>query len=185
MSKPQFSANDTKSKIDSDEWYTPWHIIDRVQIFYNEMYWCDVCSTKELNESIKASAYITKQENALSPLTTWHHQGIWMNPPYSRGLIGKFVDRFIEECTNNHSIEHAIILVNSSTETKWFQQLATNADIRIDIKGRLEFWHPQKENKNPISGSTLFYFGVSTRRFINLFGHLGLRYGKPLEALIM
>ena len=181
MSKAQFSGNKSNSAIDSDEWYTPLNLISRVQKFYDGMYWCDVCSTKDLNESIKASAYITKDQNALSESITWHHQGIWMNPPYSRNLISKFVNRFLQEYTKSGLIEHGIILVNSSTETGWFYDLAITANVRIDIRSRLKFWHPSKQNKSPISGSTLFYFGYNPYGFLELFGDLGLCYASSIN----
>ena len=98
-----------------------------------------------------------------------------MNPPYSRTLIKEFTYRFLEEL-DCQSFYEGIVLVNSCTDPLWFHSLAYKADARIDIKGRLMFWHPDKANKNPIAGSTLFYFGENQDVFFRYFGDLGLCY---------
>ena len=49
------------------------------------------------NQTVKATEYYTYQTNGLGK--KWHGH-VWMNPPYSTELIGKFVDKLVQELPN-------------------------------------------------------------------------------------
>ena len=72
-----------------DDWETPEHIYrpyaDRYRIVL------DVCANARNH---KAPFWISKRENAL--IREW--EGVWwMNPPYGRGIIGKWVQKAHQE----------------------------------------------------------------------------------------
>lgn len=182
MSKAQFrqsklALTGEQSSISSDEWYTPIDVVKRMHRLWHDpdLGLLDVASCGTANQHIKADKIFTKDDSALIDMACWNSDVMFMNPPYSRKLITAFVSRFIIEL-NLESFDQAIVLVNSCTDTQWFYRLATKADIRIDIQGRLKFWHPDKPAKSPISGSTIFYYGEMWEEFLDIFGDLGLCY---------
>lgn len=160
----------------TNEWFTPTYLIDMVKKFYQYEF-SDVASSEKANNYIKANKIFTIEDNALEQ--EWITKKVWLNPPYSHPLIERFVKKAIYQ-QKQHQFE-LIMLVNNCTETKCFQLLAKNAEMRIDIKTRLKFWHPEKKYGSNPSGQCLFYMGDRTTEFVNQFGQLGLVYGKPLQ----
>ena len=190
MSKYQVikGQNVVQDKINSNERFTPLPIIEKVQKFYKDIEFLDVASCAIAQKYIKASAYFSKENNALNQ--NWSLPAIWMNPPYSFPEVEQFANKLLTERYHGHFIE-AIALVNANTETKWFQGLAMNCDIRIDLSTRQSFWHPQRKcGRNP-KGQSLFYFGSDKSifyygydrepEFLEIFGDLGLAYGRPIN----
>ena len=49
----------------------------------------------------------------------WQNLRVWLNPPYSRGLIDQCVEKAYEE-RNNAAI--IVALLPAATETRWFQR---------------------------------------------------------------
>lgn len=56
----------------------------------------------------------------------WRGQRVFMNPPYSRGMVGQCVEKAIAE-RNNAAI--IVMLIKVDTSTKWFQRLQEHAFI--------------------------------------------------------
>lgn len=77
--------------------------------------------------------------DGLSESFVWRGN-IWLNPPYSKGLIDSFTDRALQEWENNDSIVRMLILVNSQTDTKWYHALARASTRVFQYRGRLKFW---------------------------------------------
>ena len=80
-------------------------------------------------------------------LNTEWHGNVWLNPPYSGGNIDAFVDKAIEEWTTIRlldppyfTVDNMIILVNSSTDTKWYHKLCKHASFGLLWSGRIKFW---------------------------------------------
>ena len=59
---------------------------------------------------------------------------VWCNPPYGKDT-GLWLKKFIEH-------GNGIALVFSRTDTRWFHDYATKADILCFTKGRLAFYRP-------------------------------------------
>jgi len=98
------------------EWFTPKQYIDAVKEVMGDID-LDPASCDEANAIVQAKQYFTKEENGLTQ--NWFGR-VFMNPPYSQGLVSKFANKLIEELTNGNTKE-AIVLVNNATETEWFQ----------------------------------------------------------------
>lgn len=83
-------------------------------------------------------------EDALSTDVNWQYwlaQGnIWLNPPYSRGLQTRFVQRAVHEAgASSHG--HVVCLLPARTDTKLFHTCIyhkLNAEVTF-LKGRLKF----------------------------------------------
>ena len=172
----------------TDEWFTPLGILALVQQFYKDKSWLDVASCELAQKYVKAPlGFFSKENSALN--ASWEADAVWMNPPYSQALISHFAKRFLWayygaiDLGFEPEIKEGLVLTNSSTECNWFQMLAQGADIRLDIRGRLKFWHPERQSKNRATqGQTIFYFGDRRTEFMKVFEHLGLFYSKPVQG---
>lgn len=64
---------------------------------------------------------------------------VWLNPPYSAGLIDCFIDKAVEEW-GRYAVERMLILVNSQTDTKWYHKLIQHSTRMFLYRGRLKYW---------------------------------------------
>lgn len=134
------SANTT------DEWYTPIEIVNALGSFD-----LDPCSpTHRLWDTAKR--HITPEEDGLK--TPWGGVRVWLNPPYSRPLIERFVEKMVE---NNNGIA----LLFNRCDSKMFQDLIfPNATAIMFLRGRIKFYRPDgTQGDSPGCGSVLIAFG--------------------------
>lgn len=73
-------------------------------------------------------------------LSTHWHGNVWCNPPYSAGNIDKFTDKLHDEWVNKSTVDRALYLVNSATDTNWYHMLLTHCTAALLVKGRIKFW---------------------------------------------
>jgi len=136
----------------------------------------DPASTPEANASVRAAAILTRQDDGLS--REWRGR-IWLNPPYQSGLAAKFARKLIVELESGR-VSQACLLVNNSTETRWFQALLQRAAAVCLWSGRMRFWHPSKaDSSQALQGQAVLYFGASHDKFSSEFE----RYGCVLARL--
>lgn len=129
----------------SDEWYTPKGIIDALGEFD-----LDPCaSVVPLWKTAKVQ--FDKFDDGLSK--EWEGR-VWLNPPYSRPLIEKFVNRMVKH--NN-----GIMLTFNRCDTKMFQDIIfPKAAGMLFVKGRIKFYTPDgTQTGTPGCGSVLVAFG--------------------------
>jgi phage N-6-adenine-methyltransferase len=123
-----------------DDWETPQALFDTLNAeFHFEM---DVAASAE---NAKCVNYFTAADNALSK--DWALYGprtCWMNPPYSRGLQGKFIAKAAEERACGVT---TVTLLPARTDTNAFHthiydrrvwRPYTGVEIRL-LKGRVKF----------------------------------------------
>lgn len=87
----------------------------------------------------------------------WTDRRVWMNPPYSRGLIEKAVAKAAGE---RHNAAIIVALIPASTDTRWFQQyLLPYAHIDW-LPKRVRFIDPAtgEPGASPPSGSVIAVF---------------------------
>lgn len=81
-------------------------------------------------------------DNHLTPL--WTNNALkrdwigpwWLNPPYSRDLIGDFVDKAIEQAKEGR---HGVILVRHDHSTAWFRKLWHHSEWVNLLTPRIRF----------------------------------------------
>jgi len=152
---------------DSNEWYTPDDIINRVLKTF-ETIDLDPCSNSHLTPCIPAAKHFTKDDNGLSK--KWHGR-IYMNPPYGRE-IKAWVEKLISEYLQGNIIE-AIALLPARIDTQWFNLLTEYP--WCGIRGRLKFSGWKDAAPFP---SCVFYLGNSPSAFFVAFRDMGPIYTK-------
>ena len=109
---------------------------------------------------------------------------VWMNPPYSRGLIEAFVEKLVQEYKAGRTSQ-ACVLVNNASDTYWFNSLLAIASAICLPSSRIHFFVPdgyggvQKGPSKPLQGQAIFYVGTEKERFRSAFS----KYGHCLERM--
>ena len=153
------------------EWYTPVKYIEAAKNVMGDID-LDPASSDIANEVIGAKTYFTLDNDGLTQ--EWFGR-VFMSPANGRGISGKFIDKIVEEFTANR-VSEAIILVNNSTDTKWFQKLFGVSSAIIFHKGRIKFWMPNGKKGLPIQGQAFLYLGDNPRKFVDVFEEFGWAY---------
>ena len=130
--------------VQSNEWYTPPEIFTKLKVDFD----LDVASPKEKIPWLPTEFWFSKDDDGLKK--EWFGF-VWCNPPYGKET-GIWLEKFI-------NYGNGIALVNARTDTRWFHNYATRADILCFVKGRISFYKPHAVNKHiqgqPSSTGTL------------------------------
>lgn len=129
----------------SDEWYTPKYIIDSLGKFD-----LDPCAP---SVPLFKTAEVMYNEFDDGLAQKWEGR-VWLNPPYSRPLINKFLRRMAEH-------NKGVALIFSRTDTELFHTEVFNKATAVKfLKGRIKFLKPNgMEAGTPGCGSVLIAYG--------------------------
>lgn len=129
----------------SDEWYTPKYIIDSLGKFD-----LDPCAPS-VPLFKTAEVMYNEFDDGLSQ--KWEGR-VWLNPPYSRPLINKFMGRMTEH-------NRGIALIFSRTDTELFHTEVFDKAAAVKfLKSRIRFLRPDgTEAGAPGCGSVLIAYG--------------------------
>ncbi len=147
-------------KNSSDEWYTPKYIIDSLGDFD-----LDPCAPIEPIYRT-AKTMFNKNDDGLTK--QWQGR-VWLNPPYSRPLIEKFVNRMADH-------GNGIALLFNRCDSKMFQDVIfKTATAILFLKGRIKFL--KKDGciaGSPGCGSVLIAFGDDNAEILRTCGIDGM-----------
>jgi phage N-6-adenine-methyltransferase len=129
----------------------------------------DPASSKIAQKRVRAKKYFTKFDDALN--REWHGR-VWLNPPYSRDEMPRFIEKLVVEFQAGR-VNEAIVLSNSYTDTSWFHRLASFAAAICFTRGRIHFVS-LNGGESPVHGQAFFYLGSNRAKFIEEFGAFGL-----------
>lgn len=110
-----------------DLWETPDHIFDKLDKEFR--FTLDPCC---LVESAKCKKFFTPKEDGL--IQSWGNNRVFVNPPYSRGNIDKWVDKCYYEfnCL-------VVALLPVSTSSDWYQNyICGRHEVRF-VNKRIRF----------------------------------------------
>lgn len=152
----------------NNEWYTPAEYISAARRVMGGID-LDPASSDKANEVVQASKYYTIQDDGLTK--AWHGR-IWLNPPYERKLILRFIEKLCFHATHN-DISEAIILVNNATETAWFNSLIGVATAIVFPRERVKFYTPDGIMAAPLQGQAVIYVGSKPSVFLETLSTFG------------
>jgi len=150
------------------EWYTPEAIILAARRTLGEID-LDPATHEDAQAKIKAVRYFTAKDDGLTH--AWEGR-VWLNPPYSQPLVGRFCEKLIVELEAGH-VSAAITLTNNATETEWGQLLLSRCLAACFPAGRVKFWAPGRREATPLQGQMVCYFGRSSKAFYEQFMDFG------------
>lgn len=137
-----------------DEWYTPPSILTAAR---------DVLGTIDLDPASSEIANLTVQATRY----------VWLNPPYTQPACAQFCHKAVE-LFDAGEIRQAIILINNSTETAYFQALLALASAVCFPSRRIKFLDPEGRPSNrSLQGQVMIYLGPEASRFRSSFGRFG------------
>ena len=151
-----------------NEWYTPANHIEIARQVLGEID-LDPASNAEANKIVKAKKYFSEKNNGLSK--RWVGR-VWLNPPYSRDLMGPFVEKLIESYKSG-SVPAAIMVSHNNTDTGWFHSLSNVAAAVCFPRQRIKFYR-NKDIAAPVNGQVFFYLGKRADTFIKKYEEMGV-----------
>jgi ParB family chromosome partitioning protein len=153
-----------------NEWYTPSNLIECARLFLGTID-LDPASSALANETVRASTWYGVEHDGLAQ--RWQGR-VWMNPPYARGLIERFVERLME-CHVAGDVPDALILVNNATDTRWFHHLQSAPHRHtLALSYRVKFVSPEGRDPNAMQGQVLVYLGSRRAEFALAFSAHGV-----------
>jgi phage N-6-adenine-methyltransferase len=150
-----------------NEWYTPSEYIEAAREAMGSID-LDPASCEVAQANVKARRHFTIDDNGLD--RKWSGN-VWLNPPYSKELIGLFTEKVVGESSR---FKQAIVLVNNATDTAWFHRLASVASAACFMKGRIRFLDKTGSPANtPVQGQVAIYIGPDVDEFRKAFSRFG------------
>lgn len=125
--------NDTTQKLmfssATEEWSTPQEFFNKLnQEFDFEL---DPAATAE---NTKCPRFFSKDSDGLQQ--SWCEYTTFVNPPYGRGVTGKWVEKAHDEWERGGTV---VMLLPARTDTVWFHKWIVGKAIVRFVKGRLKF----------------------------------------------
>jgi len=157
------AAPATRGVIDeeNDDWYTPTEWVEAARYTLGGID-LDPFTSEKANERVRARQIFTLENSALT--NEWDAKTVWMNPPYTRGLVTEACDRFLSQFEKGN-FRLGLVLVNNMTDTKWFDRMRRACAAHVEIAGRISFENAAGQR---VSGNTrgqvLFLFGSGKYR---------------------
>jgi phage N-6-adenine-methyltransferase len=175
--KNKAARNRIKPYTGDDEWYTPPEHIARVRRVLGDID-LDPASNEQAQRIVQAGQFFSKADDAL--MQDWRGR-VWLNPPYSKGLLAKFVDKMIHEVKVGNTTA-GIMLLNNFTDPGWFQVALSACSAVCFPRRRVYFENASGKKDRPLNGQVFFYFGPDVDLFRSEFCALGPVGWPPTRA---
>jgi hypothetical protein len=160
------------------ERYTPPEYIEAAREVLGEID-LDPATCELPQEWIKAAEVFTIKTNGLS--REWHGR-VWLNPPYHRLLMPKFINKLVGEIDAGR-VTAAILLTNNYTDTDSFLTAANACSSLCFTHVRIDFLTPANKLMGaPTQGQVFFYYGKDVQRFEDVFCRIGVCFAAPSRA---
>ena len=119
-------------------WETPQELFDEACRKYKVRPSLDVCATRR---NKKCALFFSKDS-----LSKQWNRSFYMNPPYGKGIIDKWI-KYAYEQHVKHNVT-AMALIFAKTETKWWHKYIQDVAEVYFIKGRVHFQLNGKDVQN-------------------------------------
>jgi len=107
-------------------------------------------------ENTKCKDYFDESANSLTQ--SWYGKRGWLNPPYGRDLLPKFIQKAYEETRNEHTL--VVMLIPARTDTSYWHDYVMKAEKIGFIRGRIKFVGAKHGAPFP---SAIVIFGVKNK----------------------
>jgi phage N-6-adenine-methyltransferase len=152
------------------EWYTPRDYIEAAREVLGHID-LDPATSDIAQAIVQAEEYFTAETDGLDK--PWKGR-VWLNPPYSVDLVGRFVAKLCEHHAAK-DVPQALLLVNNATDTKWFQDAASECRAICFPSGRIRFLDEEGNASGaPLQGQAILYFGENVGAFEKGFSGFGV-----------
>jgi hypothetical protein len=147
-----------KSIGDSQSWITPRHILDALGPF-------DLDPAGALPRPWNCAKETWTQDG----LTQAWHGRVYLNPPFDRRVVGKWVLTLAQH-------GNGILLIHARTEAGWFEPIWQHADAILFLADRIHFHHPDGTRCPANSGAPacLIAFGAQNVEALRKSGLAGI-----------
>lgn len=135
----------------SDNWSTPQALFDELNREFD--FDLDACAS---SWNYKVGQYFTEEDDALSK--QWCGD-VWMNPPYSKNQLEKWIRKAYMESKRGVTV---VALIPARVETKYFHDYCLSNEIRF-IRGRIHFMNEFGVSGRPRFGSMVVIFRKHSR----------------------
>jgi phage N-6-adenine-methyltransferase len=160
-----------------NEWYTPPEFIEAARDVMGSID-LDPASSETAQANVKAERFYTIDDDGLAK--RWAGN-VWLNPPYSKEVIGQFATKAVAESGRIHQ---AVVLVNNATDTAWFHDFASVASAVCFLRGRIKFLdRTGKPVNTPVQGQAVLYVGPNVETFRARFSSFGFVVVPVREAI--
>lgn len=166
------NAGGVESPVNRDDWGTPDYILDAVRAALGGAIDLDPASSAWHNKRVGAGLYYDGRDHGDGLTDSWSVYTVFLNPPYSKGCVGPFVERFLTSA--NAEFREGVILVNVAPETQWQQRLLKRCAAQCWFAKRINFVHPVLKGGGNRYAQVAFYFGSRPDRFREAFAGLGV-----------
>ena len=150
------------------EWGTPLFIADSVRQCVRILD-LDPCSTQDFNATVGAEVFFSRKMDGLA--LDWNGS-VYLNPPYARGEIDKWVRKLMREVDARNTKKY-VALVNNASDTQWFKRLLHLSNFICFYEGRITFVNPHLNTSKPLQGQVIFGYGMQYSEFYAAFGKHG------------
>ena len=159
----------------NSEWYTPSRYVEAARVALGGID-LDPASCKTAQRTVKAKRYFSIENSAL--YQGWEGR-VFMNPPYGRDIIDKFVYRLLlyyrPESDSGAWVSAYITLTNDCMDTQWAHDLLRASDAVCFVRGRVKFLTPSgKRPKAPPRGQMFCMGGGDFSAFERCFQPFGI-----------
>jgi hypothetical protein len=163
------SSFDLLRSAKSVEYYSPLNLVNAARTVMGSID-LDPASCEYANKGVGATVIYTKEDDGL--YKPWSGN-LWINPPYgkrdNKSSQALWIARLLS-AYDSGEIDQAVLLVNATTDRKWFPQLC---NFPICFVGRVPHYTESLEKTIPIHGSALVYFGPNIEYFGEVFQEFG------------
>ena len=151
------------------EYYTPRQYVEAARHVLGGID-LDPASCEQAQRIVRAKNFYTIETNGLDK--PWAGR-VWLNAPFSRGLVTDFVNKLLDEIDAGR-VTAAVMLTNNCTDTGWFDAAMRVATSICFTHGRIEFDVPTGRPANAVpQGQSFFYFGNDPSKFEETFCEFG------------
>lgn len=113
-----------------DKWATPFKLFKKLNDEF--LFTLDPCAEYH---TAKCDRFYTEEQDGLAQ--SWTGDSVFVNPPYSRGNIDKWVEKCYLESLNSSTVVVALLPVSTSSDW-WHNWIVNKAHLRF-VKRRVRF----------------------------------------------